>query len=102
MSIEKRFETDRSEASFSIHLYTGFGPRDRTEVEKEYGRTVYGPDAAEFSIEIAKGLINKAVSTTLVKTNTQTYRERSRSALQRRSPNRSLLRSMSMVYGTIP
>ena len=45
----------------SIHLYTGFGPRDRTQVEREYGRSVYGPDAAEYSIEIAKGLINKAV-----------------------------------------
>lgn len=102
MSIGKFFAADGPEAGFSIHLYTGFGPRDRTEVEKEYGRTVYGPDAAEFSIEIAKGLINKAVSTALVKTNTQTYREHLRSALQRRSPNRSLLRSMNMVYGTIP
>ncbi|KAI0069537.1 glycoside hydrolase [Panus rudis PR-1116 ss-1] len=44
----------------SIHLYTGFGPRDRSQVEKEYGRSVYGPDAAEYSIEICKGLINKA------------------------------------------
>ena len=49
---------------FSIHLYTGFGPRDRTQVEREYGRSVYGPDAAEYSIEIAKGLINKAVGPT--------------------------------------
>ena len=48
----------------SIHLYTGFGPRDRTQVEREYGRSVYGPDAAEYSIEIAKGLINKAVRPT--------------------------------------
>ena len=46
----------------SIHLYTGFGPRDRTQAEREYGRTVYGPDAAEYSIEVCKGLINKAVS----------------------------------------
>lgn len=44
----------------SIHLYTGFGPRDRSQIEKEYGRAVYGPDAAEYSIEICKGLINKA------------------------------------------
>ncbi|KAI0716651.1 glycoside hydrolase [Earliella scabrosa] len=44
----------------SIHLYTGFGPRDRTQTEREYGRTVYGPDAAEYSIEVCKGLINKA------------------------------------------
>ncbi|OBZ67595.1 putative alpha-L-arabinofuranosidase C [Grifola frondosa] len=44
----------------SIHLYTGFGPRDRSQKEKEYGRTVYGPDAAEYSIEVCKGLINKA------------------------------------------
>ncbi|EKM57999.1 glycoside hydrolase family 51 protein [Phanerochaete carnosa HHB-10118-sp] len=35
----------------SIHLYTNFGQRDRT---------VYGPDAAEYSIEICKALINKA------------------------------------------
>ena len=48
----------------SIHLYTGFGPRDRTQVEREYGRSVYGPDAAEYSIEVAKGLINKAVRLT--------------------------------------
>ena len=47
---------------FSIHLYTGFGPRDRSLVEREYGRSVYGPDAAEYSIEVCKGLINKAVS----------------------------------------
>lgn len=46
----------------SIHLYTGFGPRDRSLVEREYGRSVYGPDAAEYSIEVCKGLINKAVS----------------------------------------
>lgn len=59
-----------SDTNPSIHLYTGFGPRDRTEVEKEYGRTVYGPDAAEFSIEIAKGLINKAVSITHIKPST--------------------------------
>ncbi|EPT00599.1 hypothetical protein FOMPIDRAFT_101145 [Fomitopsis schrenkii] len=44
----------------SIHLYTGFGARDRSQTEKEYGRAVYGPDAAEYSIEICKGLINKA------------------------------------------
>ncbi|KAI0763061.1 glycoside hydrolase [Trametes elegans] len=44
----------------SIHLYTGFGPRDRTQAEREYGRAVYGPDAAEYSIEVCKGLINKA------------------------------------------
>ncbi|KAH9836375.1 glycoside hydrolase [Rhodofomes roseus] len=44
----------------SIHLYTGFGPRDRSQIDKEYGRAVYGPDAAEYSIEICKGLINKA------------------------------------------
>ncbi|OCH86846.1 glycoside hydrolase [Obba rivulosa] len=44
----------------SIHLYTGFGPRDRSQTDREYGRTVYGPDAAEYSIEICKGLINKA------------------------------------------
>lgn len=48
--------------SCSIHLYTGFGPRDRSQTDKEYGRTVYGPDAAEYSIEVCKGLINKAVS----------------------------------------
>ena len=46
----------------SIHLYTGFGPRDRSQTEREYGRAVYGPDAAEYSIEVCKGLINKAVS----------------------------------------
>lgn len=45
----------------SLHLYTGFGPRDRSQVDKEYGRGVYGPDAAEYCIEICKGLINKAV-----------------------------------------
>ncbi|KAH8092187.1 glycoside hydrolase [Cristinia sonorae] len=44
----------------SIHLYTGFGVRDRTKPEREYGRSVYGPDAAEYAIEIARGLINKA------------------------------------------
>ncbi|TFK80982.1 glycoside hydrolase family 51 protein [Polyporus arcularius HHB13444] len=44
----------------SIHLYTGFGPRDRSQTEREYGRTVYGPDAADYSIEVCKGLINKA------------------------------------------
>ncbi|THH00489.1 hypothetical protein EW026_g2051 [Hermanssonia centrifuga] len=44
----------------SIHLYTGFGPRDRTQGEKEYGRAVYGPDAAEYSVEICRSLINKA------------------------------------------
>ncbi|TCD60771.1 hypothetical protein EIP91_009540 [Steccherinum ochraceum] len=44
----------------SIHTYTGFGDRDRTQVEKEYGRSVYGPDAAEYAIEISRGLINKA------------------------------------------
>ncbi|KAI0325331.1 glycoside hydrolase [Cubamyces sp. BRFM 1775] len=44
----------------SIHLYTGFGPRDRSQSEREYGRAVYGPDAAEYSIEVCKGLINKA------------------------------------------
>ncbi|EJF59514.1 glycoside hydrolase [Dichomitus squalens LYAD-421 SS1] len=44
----------------SIHLYTGFGPRDRSQTEREYGRSVYGPDAAEYSIEVCKGLINKA------------------------------------------
>ena len=46
----------------SIHLYTGFGPRDRTQVEREYGRTVYGPDSAEYLIETCKGLIKQAVS----------------------------------------
>lgn len=46
----------------SIHLYTGFGPRDRSQTEREYGRAVYGPDAADYSIEVCKGLINKAVS----------------------------------------
>ncbi|KAI1794400.1 glycoside hydrolase [Ganoderma leucocontextum] len=45
---------------YSIHLYTGFGPRDRSQSEREYGRSVYGPDAAEYSIEVCKGLINKA------------------------------------------
>lgn len=49
------------ELSCSIHLYTGFGERDRTQTDKEYGRSVYGPDAAEYSIEVARGLINKAV-----------------------------------------
>ncbi|KAH9937983.1 glycoside hydrolase [Amylocystis lapponica] len=44
----------------SIHLYTGFGQRDRSQIEREYGRTVYGPDAAEYSIEVCKGLVNKA------------------------------------------
>jgi len=39
----------------SIHLYTGFGPRDRNQVEKEYGRSVYGPEAAEYAIEVSKG-----------------------------------------------
>ncbi|TBU37989.1 glycoside hydrolase superfamily, partial [Dichomitus squalens] len=46
----------------SIHLYTGFGPRDRSRTERHYGRSVYGPDAAEYSIEVCKGLINKACS----------------------------------------
>ena len=46
----------------SIHLYTGFGPRDRSQAEKEYGRAVYGPDCAEYSIETCKGLIKQAVS----------------------------------------
>jgi alpha-N-arabinofuranosidase len=45
----------------SLHLYTGFGPRNREEKEKEYSRGVYGPDAAEYSIEVCRGLINKAV-----------------------------------------
>lgn len=44
----------------SVHLYTGFGQRDRTEKDKEYHRAVYGPEAAEHGIEIAKGLIEKA------------------------------------------
>lgn len=44
----------------SVHLYTGFGPRDRSQQEREYGRSVYGPDAAEYTLEIARGLINKA------------------------------------------
>jgi hypothetical protein len=57
-SSESRSVTD---VLHSIHLYTGLGPRDRTDTEKEYGRGVYGPDAAEYSIEIARGLINKAV-----------------------------------------
>lgn len=45
---------------FSVHLYTGFGTRDRSEKEKEYHRTVYGPEAAEQGIEIARQLIEKA------------------------------------------
>ena len=49
----------------SIHLYTGFGPRDRTQVEREYGRTVYGPDCAEYLIETCKGLIKQAVRRTV-------------------------------------
>ncbi|KAF8317909.1 glycoside hydrolase [Clavulina sp. PMI_390] len=44
----------------SVHLYTGFGARDRSEKDKEYHRTVYGPEAAEQGIEIARGLIEKA------------------------------------------
>lgn len=44
----------------SIHLYTGFGPRDRSQTEREFARCVYGPDGAEFAIETCKGLINKA------------------------------------------
>ena len=44
----------------SIHLYTSFGPRDRSDKDKEYNRAVYGPAAAEHSIEIARGLIEKA------------------------------------------
>ncbi|KAI0318050.1 glycoside hydrolase [Amylostereum chailletii] len=44
----------------SIHLYTSFGPRDRSSKEAEYHRAVYGPDAAEHSIEVAKHLIEKA------------------------------------------
>lgn len=41
-------------------MYTGFGARDRSEKEKEYHRTVYGPEAAEQGIEIARQLIEKA------------------------------------------
>lgn len=44
----------------SVHLYTGFGPRDRSDKEKEYHRKVYGPEAAEQGIEIARQLIEKA------------------------------------------
>lgn len=50
----------------SIHFYSGFGPRDRTQTEKEYARAVYGPDAAEYSIEVCRALINKAVRQLLV------------------------------------
>jgi hypothetical protein len=45
----------------SLHLYSGFGARDRSDADKEYARAVYGPDLAEYSIEICRGLINKAV-----------------------------------------
>lgn len=45
---------------YSVHLYTGFGARDRSDKEKEYYRTVYGPEAAEQGIEIARQLIEKA------------------------------------------
>ncbi len=61
MSLEQSPTSHIADMS-SIHLYTGFGPRDRTQAEREYGRTVYGPDAAEYSIEVCKWLINKAVS----------------------------------------
>ncbi|KDQ49679.1 glycoside hydrolase family 51 protein [Jaapia argillacea MUCL 33604] len=44
----------------SVHLYTGFGDRDRSQAEKEFGRSVHGPEAAEYALEIARGLINKA------------------------------------------
>lgn len=44
----------------SVHLYTGFGSRDRSQKDKEYHRAVYGPEAAEQGIEIAHQLIEKA------------------------------------------
>ncbi|KZV67952.1 glycoside hydrolase family 51 protein [Peniophora sp. CONT] len=44
----------------SIHLYTSFGPRDRSDKTTEFNRAVYGPAAAEHGIEIARGLIEKA------------------------------------------
>ncbi|KAI0027414.1 glycoside hydrolase [Vararia minispora EC-137] len=44
----------------SVHLYTSFGPRDRSSKLSEYNRAVYGPAAAEHSIEIARRIIDKA------------------------------------------
>ncbi|KAG8855312.1 hypothetical protein FRB96_007110 [Tulasnella sp. 330] len=43
----------------SIHGYTSFGDRDRTE-DAEYERGVFGPEAAEKGIEITRSLIELA------------------------------------------
>jgi hypothetical protein len=44
-----------------LHFYTGFGDRNRSETEKEFARSVYGPDAAERAIAICEALIEQAV-----------------------------------------
>jgi hypothetical protein len=45
----------------SLHLYSGFGARVLLIGVGTVARAVYGPDLAEYSIEICRGLINKAV-----------------------------------------
>jgi hypothetical protein len=44
-----------------LHLYSGFGARDRSQADKEFGRAVYGPDAADRAITICEALIEQAV-----------------------------------------
>jgi hypothetical protein len=51
-------------STLSLHFYTGFGARDRTQTEREFGRSVYGPAAAERAITVCEGLIEQAVSDT--------------------------------------
>jgi hypothetical protein len=50
----------------SLHFYTGFGDRNRSETEKEFARSVYGPDAAERAIAICEALIEQAVRISLL------------------------------------
>jgi alpha-L-arabinofuranosidase len=57
-------------AKYSVHMYTSFGPRDRSQKELEYYRTVYGPSAAEHNIKVARGIIDKACVEYITKTRT--------------------------------
>lgn len=85
----------------SIHLYAGLGPRDRTEVEKEYGRYVYGPDAGDFGINVCRGLIMKAVGMKISKEPVQPL-----TTWGSDSSNKQIIRlrllTTSTVYGTRP
>lgn len=49
----------------SIHFYSSFGERDRSDAS-EYFRRVFGPEAAERGIRITKSLIDLAVSSSLL------------------------------------